>query len=252
MWAVRIPPVTPGLPSDILNQRPDVRSAEAQLASANHSVESARAAFFPTIQLTGQNGFREHCTGIAVWAGGLVLHLDCGRYAAGLRRISASRATRAAAGRASSNSCNSYRRSVLIAVQRRRAGADRGPTGNNPRAPAARGGAHRESKHSASPNSACARAPSISRPLSRLETNAVHRPGFAVAGPPCAPACRREPVPGARGRLASGRRSQTAMNKVERFEIDLKKPTSRRSQAAAAHRLRSGRCWSSSAPSSPS
>jgi outer membrane protein, multidrug efflux system len=57
MWAVRIPPVTPGLPSDILNQRPDVRLAEAQLASANHSVESARAAFFPTIQLTGQNGF---------------------------------------------------------------------------------------------------------------------------------------------------------------------------------------------------
>ncbi len=57
MWAVRIPPVTPGLPSDILNQRPDVRQAEAQLASANHSVKSARAAFFPTIQLTGQNGF---------------------------------------------------------------------------------------------------------------------------------------------------------------------------------------------------
>ena len=56
--AVRIPPVTPGLPSDILNQRPDVRSAEAQLASANHSVESARAAFFPNIQLTGQNGFQ--------------------------------------------------------------------------------------------------------------------------------------------------------------------------------------------------
>jgi outer membrane protein, multidrug efflux system len=57
LFAVRIPPVTPGLPSDILNQRPDVRQAEAQLASANHSVESARAAFFPTIQLTGQNGF---------------------------------------------------------------------------------------------------------------------------------------------------------------------------------------------------
>jgi outer membrane protein, multidrug efflux system len=57
LFAVRIPPVTPGLPSDILNQRPDVRMAEAQLQSANHDVESARAAFFPTIQLTGQNGF---------------------------------------------------------------------------------------------------------------------------------------------------------------------------------------------------
>jgi outer membrane protein, multidrug efflux system len=58
MYAVTIPRVTPGLPSDILNQRPDIRQAEAQLASANHSVESARAAFFPTIQLTGQNGLQ--------------------------------------------------------------------------------------------------------------------------------------------------------------------------------------------------
>jgi outer membrane protein, multidrug efflux system len=57
MYGVRIPLVTPGLPSDILNQRPDIRFAEAQLASANHSVEAARAAFFPTIQLTtAQNG----------------------------------------------------------------------------------------------------------------------------------------------------------------------------------------------------
>jgi NodT family efflux transporter outer membrane factor (OMF) lipoprotein len=52
------PRVTPGLPSDILTQRPDVRQAETQLASANYSVESARAAFFPTIQLTGEAGFQ--------------------------------------------------------------------------------------------------------------------------------------------------------------------------------------------------
>jgi outer membrane protein, multidrug efflux system len=52
------PRVTPGLPSDILTQRPDVRQAEAQLESANYSVESARAAFFPTIELTGQAGFQ--------------------------------------------------------------------------------------------------------------------------------------------------------------------------------------------------
>ncbi len=58
LYAVRIPPVTPGLPSDILNQRPDVRQAELQLASASHSVELARAAFFPTIQLTAANGFQ--------------------------------------------------------------------------------------------------------------------------------------------------------------------------------------------------
>jgi multidrug efflux system outer membrane protein len=58
MAAIRVPPVTPGLPSDLLNQRPDVRTAEAQLAAANFSVEAARAAFFPSIQLTGQRGFQ--------------------------------------------------------------------------------------------------------------------------------------------------------------------------------------------------
>jgi NodT family efflux transporter outer membrane factor (OMF) lipoprotein len=55
---LRIPPVTPGLPSDLIAQRPDIREAEAQLASANASVYSARAAFFPSIQLTGDGGFQ--------------------------------------------------------------------------------------------------------------------------------------------------------------------------------------------------
>lgn len=55
-----IPRVTPGLPSTLLNQRPDVRQAEAQLAASNFSVEAARAAFFPQIQLTGQTGFQSN------------------------------------------------------------------------------------------------------------------------------------------------------------------------------------------------
>jgi NodT family efflux transporter outer membrane factor (OMF) lipoprotein len=53
---IRVPRVTPGLPSELLYQRPDVREAEAQLAASNFSVEAARAAFFPQIQLTGQTG----------------------------------------------------------------------------------------------------------------------------------------------------------------------------------------------------
>lgn len=58
MTKITVPRVTPGLPADLLNQRPDIREAEAQLASTNYSVESARAAFFPNIQLTGQTGFQ--------------------------------------------------------------------------------------------------------------------------------------------------------------------------------------------------
>ncbi len=57
MYKLGIPRVTPGLPSDLLTQRPDVREAEARLAAANANVTAARAAFFPTIQLTGQGGF---------------------------------------------------------------------------------------------------------------------------------------------------------------------------------------------------
>jgi NodT family efflux transporter outer membrane factor (OMF) lipoprotein len=53
---ITIPRVTPGLPSELLYQRPDIRQAEAALASSNFSVESARAAFFPQIQLTGATG----------------------------------------------------------------------------------------------------------------------------------------------------------------------------------------------------
>src|SRR5262249_57792677 len=55
---IRIPRVSPGLPSDLLDQRPDIREAEANLKSANFSVEAARAAFFPTIALTGETGFQ--------------------------------------------------------------------------------------------------------------------------------------------------------------------------------------------------
>ena len=53
-----VPRVTPGLPSELLYQRPDIRQAEALLASSNFSVEAARAAFFPQIQLTGSTGFQ--------------------------------------------------------------------------------------------------------------------------------------------------------------------------------------------------
>jgi multidrug efflux system outer membrane protein len=55
---IAVPRVTPGLPSELLYQRPDIRQAEAQLAASNFSVESARAAFFPQIQLTGTTGLQ--------------------------------------------------------------------------------------------------------------------------------------------------------------------------------------------------
>lgn len=53
-----LPRVTPGLPSELLIQRPDIRRNEAQLASTTASVGNARAQFFPSIQLTGAGGYQ--------------------------------------------------------------------------------------------------------------------------------------------------------------------------------------------------
>jgi multidrug efflux system outer membrane protein len=45
-----------GLPSDLIARRPDVLEAEHQLEAANANIGAARAAFFPTVTLTGQGG----------------------------------------------------------------------------------------------------------------------------------------------------------------------------------------------------
>lgn len=58
MSNITIPRVSPGLPSELLLQRPDIREAETQLASAEANVASARAAMLPSISLTGQGGFQ--------------------------------------------------------------------------------------------------------------------------------------------------------------------------------------------------
>jgi len=55
---LKFPQIAPGLPSEVLLRRPDVAEAEARLASQEFSVLQARAAFFPSLTLTGLYGFQ--------------------------------------------------------------------------------------------------------------------------------------------------------------------------------------------------
>jgi multidrug efflux system outer membrane protein len=51
------PAVQPGLPSELLTRRPDVAQAEAQLFAAHANLDASRAAFFPSISITGNGGY---------------------------------------------------------------------------------------------------------------------------------------------------------------------------------------------------
>jgi NodT family efflux transporter outer membrane factor (OMF) lipoprotein len=85
------PPVDPGLPSTLLERRPDVAAAERRVAAANAEIGVARAAYFPVFNLAAAIGFDSQNTSTwlnapsRAWsagASGLLTVFDAGRHKA--------------------------------------------------------------------------------------------------------------------------------------------------------------------------
>lgn len=111
------PPSIPvGLPSDLLERRPDVAAAERRVASANEEAGIARAAYFPSISLSGNGGFESTSLTnllsgpsgfLSIGASALVTAFDVGRRQAVSEQAQA----------LLDQSAASYRQNVLVAFQ---------------------------------------------------------------------------------------------------------------------------------------
>ena len=110
------PAVPPGLPSDLLERRPDIAGSERRMAAANEQIGIARAAYFPTLTINASGGFES--TSITNWFSGpsgfaaagistLVTVFDAGR-----RRATAEQATAAY-----NQSVANYRQTILNSFQ---------------------------------------------------------------------------------------------------------------------------------------
>jgi NodT family efflux transporter outer membrane factor (OMF) lipoprotein len=110
------PPVPLGVPSDVLERRPDIATAERQMAFQNAQVGIARTAFYPHITLSGSGGLQSKDLSLLFNAPSFVWSLG----ADALQPIfegGRNRANLAAARAAYDQSVANYRQSVLTAFQ---------------------------------------------------------------------------------------------------------------------------------------
>ena len=111
-----VPTVPAGVPSTLLERRPDVAEAERQVAASNAQIGVAISAFFPTLDITGSDDYRGNTisrlirTANRVWAIGPSLALTV--FDAGLRRAQVAQARAA-----HEVTVDNYRQTVLSSLQ---------------------------------------------------------------------------------------------------------------------------------------
>jgi NodT family efflux transporter outer membrane factor (OMF) lipoprotein len=110
------PPVPSGVPSDLLQRRPDVAAAERAVAAANANIGVARAAYFPTVLLQAGGGWDSNAMSNLISAPSLLWSLGAAAtqtlFDAGKTDASVQIAKAGYAGAVAN-----YRQSVLVAMQ---------------------------------------------------------------------------------------------------------------------------------------
>lgn len=111
-----LPIIPPGMPSLLLQRRPDIAAAERRMAAANASIGVAEAAYFPSLTLSASYGFGASALGSlfeasnALWSVGPALAATL--FDGGLRHVRVQ-----AAEAAYDNTVATYRQTVLTAFQ---------------------------------------------------------------------------------------------------------------------------------------
>jgi len=115
-WDIPSPQIPSGLPSELLQRRPDIANAERSMAAANANIGVEEANYFPAITLTGSYGFLSTAASTLFNQAGLTKSVG-GSLSQTLLDFGARRAEVDQAKRAYDQAVASYRQTVLTAFQ---------------------------------------------------------------------------------------------------------------------------------------
>ena len=115
-FSAHIPEIPPGVPSTLLERRPDVAAAERRMAAANARIGAAEAAWFPSLALNGSAGFAGSSLGNLISAPNRVWSLGLG-LAEALIDFGARSAQVESARGAYDEAVANYRQTVLTSFQ---------------------------------------------------------------------------------------------------------------------------------------